>query len=710
MGIVLEGVCVEYCQFDTKTGLSLFIVRQSGKDITVKGYIKEFQRNVPVKLTGEFVEENGKEIFRADDLEYVIISEDEATMMLARGVSGLGNRNARMIVDRFGKDLTKYCEAYGDSLKERLMELKGIGGSKANAIVDFLKTLKYSGEVYRKMIAFGIEYPQAVKIVAKYGSDGLNRAYSLVEEFDISFFTADRIGKAYGSDIWCEDRVRAAMHAVLRQNEMDGSTRMPLKEFLSECVRITGKYREPIPEILFFLKSMNSTDIEVYGRDRVTWEGDRKDVWVAFRNTDMAEDLIAMRLNDLAKFKNPLVPEGTIVEKLPEIEKEFGIHYNAGQVEALKLLETGGICVVTGGPGTGKTTLIKGILGAYLSVEGNSANDVLLCATTGKAATRMSQSIRMGFTASTVHKALGISPEEGAAKKIDRIEKRLIIIDEMSMCDTNLFAEIMKRIKGGSMLILVGDRDQLPSVGPGEIFGTLCDCGRIPVARLTETVRQKKDSGIIANAKRILNGENLCDSKDFRMIVTTDDNILAVAERLIPVDAQVLCPVKDGAAGVKQLNQMLHEKEDHEGKKSVRIGNTVYYEGDRVIMTRNHYEGENSYANGQMGTIASITGSIIELAIEDQLITIEAKDAGNMELSYAVTVHKYQGSENEEIFVVLPYRSMNLAGRKLLYTAITRAKERVTLIAEPRALDACIMNDREWVRRTALKEKISRML
>ena len=697
--LTLEGIYESFSSFESNTGYSYFYIKTATESILSKSILAGFAPGMRIKAEGDYQNTERGNVFVVTDLKRLIKDSDEAVDILAANIKGISANIAENIVDRLGFDITDW--SHDEQLYAKLTSIQGIGDSKAVLIEQFIRNFVFCNSTYEELLRLGMTYPQAVKIVKECGASNMTtimaRVYRFVQTYDVPLEVADRIALSHGFDIWDNERIDCISNYVIDANEAIGSTRMPLTAFIQACVAKSNEIEGAgIPDILFDVRARVNPKISIYTEDD-------RNYYVARKETDLAEVLIAQRIGALSRYKTPLIQEDQFDSWLQDTEIELKIRYNEMQKKALKLLTEGGVSIITGGPGTGKTTLIKGMISVFLKDNRYRKSDILLCATTGKAASRLEEST--GMKATTVHTALGITPSEDVCTRSDRIEQKITIIDEMSMCDTILAAEIVKRLVPGNMLIMVGDKDQLPSVGPGTVFGTLCESEFFPVVKLTETVRQKKGSTIIENSLRILDGNNLVPGHDFDITIMDESVMEPFLQTVMKENTRVLCPVKEGTCGTKALNDMIQVRRVT-GQPYIRIKKKTFYEGDKIIMTRNRYD--RDYCNGEIGTIIRIKDGFLTLDISGRILTLEASECDDMELSYAVTVHKYQGSEDEDVCIVLPHKAMTLASRKLLYTAVTRAKDHVHIVAEQPVLDACISNNREAVRNCGLKSRMQR--
>ena len=407
-------------------------------------------------------------------------------------------------------------------------------------------------------------------------------------------------------------------------------------------------------------------------------------------------------------------------ETIPEqIEAECGIRYAEQQKEAFRLLKRSGISILTGGPGTGKTTVINGLIAAYQKLHPNAR--VKLCAPTGRAAQRMTEST--GLEAVTVHRLLDFRPYgqgDVMYKNADNpINAGLIIMDEVSMLDTELLSIFLSAVKSDTSVLFVGDENQLPSVGPGNVLHDMIGAG-IPTVRLSAVYRQSSQSPIIQNAQRINDGNSdLIECSEFGLWFT--DNPKNIAHKILsrvctlydpqhPFDVQVLTPVRGGDAGVIGLNNMLQQMLNprREGEPELAFGWARYRLRDKIIMLSNNYE--KGYYNGDLGVVTDIADGCLTVDIMGKRIDIEREIMKDVSLSYAMTVHKAQGSEYKHVIIALPYKPANMLQRNLLFTAVTRAKTSVMIISENGALQKAVKTCNARQRNTRLQYLLEKSL
>lgn len=388
-----------------------------------------------------------------------------------------------------------------------------------------------------------------------------------------------------------------------------------------------------------------------------------------------------------------------------DAETMMKITFSEEQKKTFLLLNDGGIMLLSGGPGTGKTLTIAGIMNAYK--KNFPEKKVLLCAPTGRAAARMKElsGEESGVTISTIHKALGLS--HYMKGKNDELDYDLIICDEMSMADNELMSLLLPAVKTGTKLLLSGDFNQLPSVGAGRVFRDILESEAFPKTVLTKTMRQKNDSSIPENANKILSGALPVAANDFKIrYFYNDTEIEKFTDTLeYKENTMVLCPLRRGKCGSEMIARRIQKKRTLDCSSKV-IGLDTFHAGDVVLMTKNNYDA--GYINGDIGTIKEIDAEQCIISFSDKEVTVQNEDMTDMSLSYCMTVHKSQGSESDNVVIILPEAAGNLLlTREILYTAVTRAKKNVTIITTKNAITEAVSNETASLRDCGLKAKIN---
>ena len=657
--------------------------------------------------------------------------EDEASMERYLGsgaIKGIGAALAARIVRRFKKDSFRIIEEE----PERLVEVKGISERKAMEISDQVAEKRDLRQAMIFLQQYGISLNLAVKIYGIYQQDIYRiikeNPYQLADDVQgVGFKIADEIAAKAGIRTDSDFRIRSGILYTLLQATAEGHTYLPQKELTKRTVELLGVEPEHIEEHYMNLSIDKKIIIKgdhIYGAAYYYMEAS-----------------VASMLQELdIKYD---VPEIEMELRISQIEKHSGMEPDEMQILAVKEAVKNGLLVITGGPGTGKTTTINTII-RYFESEGM---DIALAAPTGRAAKRMSDTT--GYEARTIHRMLelngGMDGNAGFSRNADHpLETDVIIIDEMSMVDINLMYALLKAVTAGTRLILVGDVNQLPSVGPGSVLKDIIDSEAFPVVKLTKIFRQATQSDIIINAHKINDGEEVVldnKSMDFFFLKRYEaDKIINVTIQLIaqklpkfvdasPFDIQVLTPMRKGLLGVERLNGILQQylNPKSEDKKEREHGSHIFREGDKVMQTKNNYQLEweirSKYGfaidkglgvfNGDMGIIKEINEYAETMTVEfdeGRMVDYSLKNLDELELAYAITIHKSQGSEYPAVVIPLLNGPQMLMNRNLLYTAVTRAKKCVTLVGDENTFVSMIQNTRQQKRYTGLGEEIRKLV
>lgn len=670
--------------------------------------------------------------FKAETFEKTLPAEEgDILRYLASGsVKGIGPKTAQKIVEQFGTDSFSVIENH----PEWLSEIPGITKKKAEKISENFKSM--SGA--RAVMMFCSDYftPQtAMKIYQRWGGAAVDRIrnnpYRLCEDFrGISFSRADRIAMSMGLSADSDDRIIHGLTYVLQQEAIrSGHTCIPDSVLLRCAVELlfdgNVEYAERVAVCIE--ESIENMTIVPYtvGDTRYVFEP----------SMYKAETSIAKKLTQIYE-RCPKMNAHDSVRMIESCEAKSGVTYAAMQKKALSQAMSDGVMILTGGPGTGKTTIIKGLISIFESLD----YEVVLAAPTGRAAKRMSEAT--SHEAKTIHRMLEMDFSDENGSKFMRGENNtldadVVIIDEASMIDVPLMHSLLGAIKNGARLILIGDSDQLPSVGAGNVLGDLIESGTFPVIRLTEIFRQSEESLIITNAHRINAGElpdvSRNDADFFFLRRESEEGISAtvidlVKNRLprsygadVAQRIQVLTPSKKGLSGTDILNAGLQEAlnppSPHKVEKKSR--DVIFRVGDRVMQTKNNYEiewetedgktGIGIY-NGDIGTVSDIDReeNLVTVTFDERICVLDAAQLDDIDHAYAITVHKSQGSEYPIVIIPLYSCAPMLLSRNLLYTAVTRASRMVILVGKPSVLRQMIDNNRHTVRCTMLKKFLGR--
>ena len=644
-------------------------------------------------------------------------------------IKGVGIALAARIVRRFKSDTFRIIEEE----PERLAEVKGISERKAMEIADQVNAKRDLRQAMIFLQQYGISTTLAVKIYNTYGQEiyGIlkENPYRMADDVDgVGFRTADEIASRVGIRTDSDFRIRSGIQYALLQGSNEGHTYLPM------------------PELTQRASNLLQIEPEYIEKHYMNLAMDRKIIMRQAGNTTQiyASSFFYMEANTATMLKqlnaNFNVPDIEIEERLRQIEKQTKMDLDEHQVEAVKEAVRNGLLVITGGPGTGKTTTINTII-RYFELEGM---DIFLAAPTGRAAKRMSETT--GFEARTIHRMLelngGMEGNAGFEKNEQNpLETDVIIIDEMSMVDISLMYALLKAIAAGTRLILVGDVNQLPSVGPGSVLKDIIDSNEFHTVKLTKIFRQASTSDIIVNAHKINRGEPVSldnKSMDFFFLKRYEaDKIINVTLQLIKqklpkfvgaseYDIQVLTPMRKGLLGVERLNGILqmYLNPADKRKREKEHGDTIFREGDKVMQTKNNYQLEweirSKYGlcidkgtgifNGDMGIIEEINDFAETMTVsfdEGRMVEYPYKLLDELELAYAVTIHKSQGSEYPAVVIPLLSGPRMLMNRNLLYTAVTRAKKCVTIVGNDITFNQMIENNSQLKRYSGLRDRLT---
>lgn len=643
-------------------------------------------------------------------------------------IKGIGLAMAARIVRRFKEDTFRIIEEE----PERLAEVKGISERKAMEIASQVNEKRDLRQAMIFLQQFGITMNLAVKIYNKYGQEvyGIlkENPYRLADDIEgVGFRTADDIAAKAGIRTDSDFRVRSGILYTLLQASGEGHTFLPQEELTAKTSELLGIDKDIIEK--------NYMDLSIERKIIMKQSGEQTQIYSASFYYMEANTATMLRELDIAYD----VADAEIEQRIHNIEKQTGMQLDEHQVQAVKEAVRNGLLVITGGPGTGKTTTINTII-RYFEMEGM---DIFLAAPTGRAAKRMSETT--GFEARTIHRMLELNGGmEGSAgferNETNPLETDLVIIDEMSMVDITLMNSLLKAIAPGTRLILVGDINQLPSVGPGSVLKDIIQSEAFNVVMLTKIFRQASTSDIIVNAHKINRGEEVSldnKSMDFFFLKRYEaDIIINVVLQLVkqklpkfvdatPYDIQVLTPMRKGLLGVERLNGILQQylNPPDKSKREKEHGDMVFREGDKVMQTKNNYQLEweirtkfgltvdkgMGIFNGDMGIITEINDFAETMTVEfdeGRKVEYSYKLLDELELAYAITIHKSQGSEYPAVVIPLLSGPSMLMNRNLLYTAVTRARKCVTLVGNDTTFNQMIQNTSQQKRYSGLCDRI----
>jgi len=719
----LEGEVENIVFRNDENGYTVLEIADGDEQLTAVGVMPPVSAGDKVVLTGWFSEHKiyGKQFSaRTCEISRPSESADILRYLSSGAVRGIGPSTARRLVEQFGDSTLDVMEHQ----PERVAQLKGVSAEKAQ---DFAAQLKANAGIRTLMLylgEYGIPNTAAIKIFNVFGTSSVERIkenpYCLCQgDWGVSFERADFIAKKEKLPADSEVRVGAGLSYILRHNEGNGHTCLPkdkLTKLAAEFLNVPYDRAAEVLAQMLFDRTLILDTVD-----------DREFVFT--QQQHLNEMTIASRIRMMLSF--PAEPEKNIERAVAEQERVNHIKYAGLQKEAITAALSEGLLVLTGGPGTGKTTTLN----AIIKILQSRGKRVLLAAPTGRAAQRMSE--LTGDEAKTLHRLLGVNWDKNDNPVFQKNEQNqlkcdALIIDEVSMVDSFIFASVMRALPLGCRLILVGDSDQLPSVGPGNVLGDLTDSGLLPVVRLNEIFRQAQQSLIVTNAHKIVSGQmpvlNRADKDFFFMPRSAKAEVSAVICDLCQTrlpnaygysafeNIQVLSPSKKGDLGTVELNEKLQAclNPPSDDKTETTIGGKTFREGDKVMQTKNDYDilwtrengetGEGVF-NGDIGIIEKIDrrNKIIRVHFDDKTANLSFESCKELELSYAVTVHKSQGNEFDAVIIPMLSGPPQLYYRNLLYTAVTRAKQTLILIGTPRTVEYMVNNNRQTKRYTALK-------
>lgn len=711
------------------------------------GYISE----------GEYLEIEGEEVFHdiyGEQIKVtsykVIPATDELSLKKYLGsgaIKGLGAVLANRIVDKFGEDTLRIVEEE----PERLAEIRGITIRKAMDICEQVEEKKDMRDVMIFLQGYGISPTLSNKIYTMYGQKVYDiiktNPYKLADDLSgIGFKTADEIARRAGVEVNASIRIKSGMCYALSDASLSGHTYLPKEKLVEKTINLLGLRDQYLnADGTYNMDLLDNCFTELVLEKKLILKNiEEKDA--VFLSTYYYTELnIARMLLEL----NISTPEDDYIMgvKLDTIEKLSGVELDELQRKAVIETQNNGITIITGGPGTGKTTTINAIIQMFEA----DGLEVSLAAPTGRAAKRMNEAT--GHEAKTIHRLLEIAggaSEETGRDEIDAkfgrneqnpLETDVIIVDEMSMVDTFLVHALLKAVTIGTRVVFVGDINQLASVGPGNVLRDIIESEQFSVVRLTKVFRQAGESGIVTNAHKINKGEQVAlDNSMGDFLYIERENAQMALNATIglmmsklpqyveakPMDIQVLTPMRGGILGVNSLNEQLQKyiNPQDENKREREIAGVIFREGDKVMQIKNNYqleweqrsEGGRIYDsgtgifNGDMGIITTINNTTNTMEVvfdDDRYVIYDSKQAEELELAYAITIHKSQGSEYPAVIMPLVSGVSMLMTRNLLYTGVTRAKKCVCIVGRKETFSAMIANEDQHRRYSGLKWQLT---
>ena len=651
-------------------------------------------------------------------------SVDEIYRYLASGViKNIGPAKAREIIEKFGGNALTVIE----NEPEKLSTVKGISLKSARKIGDGYRHQAGLRRLIDFLSQYGAKPIVAIRLYKDYGDESVDivreNPYIIAsEEYGADFSEADAIAIEQGFESDCPERVSAAIIFELMHNLNNGHTFIPTAKLIDATSQLIGTGHEPITDALDALRDCGDVVIETIAGEDGCY----------LRHMHEAELYTAQRISLMAQQSDPPENIHGIIEN---IERSHGIKYAEMQRGALELAAKSSVMALTGGPGTGKTTTIRGILMLYDELGLKTS----LCAPTGRAAKRLAEIC--GRDAATIHRMLGASPGEDNVllfehDELNPLKADAVIVDESSMIDILLIRSLLGAMKDGSRLLMVGDADQLPPVGPGNVFADVIRSGMIPTVELTEIFRQDEDSGIVLCSHDVNNGITPDITKKYPDLFfirrQTEEQLAETVAELYgqrlpqnmgikPAQIQVLSPTRKRAAGTVMLNNKLREAVNPGStlKKEKQFGEYLFRTGDKAMQIRNNYDiiwkdtdgltdGTGVY-NGDVGVITNIDNEkeTVTVDFEDKLVTYLFEQLPELEPAFAMTVHKSQGSEYSAVILAMTTGAPRLLSRDVLYTAMTRAKKLLVIVGNPEVMTQMVYNNRPQRRYCGLKARLT---
>lgn len=723
-----EGVIDEIVFRNESNGYTVLALKpDKGRAFTVVGTFPMINNGERIYIEGEWTEHRdyGKQL-KASSFEILKpTTKSGIERYLASGIiKGVGPATAKLLVKTFGNETLEVLENHPD----RLIEIDGIGPKRARQIAESYQMQRESRMIMVYLAGFGLTPAMSLKIYNRYKENTkaiIDRdPYRLIEDIGgIGFRSADAIALSMGFQKNDEKRLRSGIQYVLSDAENNfGHTYIPYTHLVEEASVLLE-----VPTEL----TERSVSFQIMKGELVCEDVDGEKI-IYLASLYHAEAEVAVKIKKLLMDKTDADYTDKIEETIQKLYDDQGMLLSDMQKEALSLASQSRVCIITGGPGTGKTTLIQCLIQLF-SGEG----EIELCAPTGRAAKRMTEAT--GREARTIHRLLEYSgSDEVFQRNADSpLTAKTIIVDEMSMVDIFLMRNLLKAVKNGTRIILSGDKDQLPSVGAGNVLSDLIESGAVPVIRLTEIFRQAEKSAIVKNAHKINRGENpKVNEKNTDFFLerckTSQDtltSVLNLAKSRLPNymnldplrDIQVMAPLKKSEYGVHNLNLLLQDELNPKGiKAELKKGETIFRLGDKVMQTKNNYNIEwTKGAETGLGVFNGDIGFITQVDPEERTVTVTFDDGRvteydrdtleDIELAYCMSVHKSQGSEFQAVILVLFSGPSMLMTRNLLYTAVTRAKKLVVIVGKEECIHQMVSNNRITKRYSALKRRLKEL-
>ena len=719
--VELEGQVQRITYCDQSTGYTVAKMKVPGHPdlVTVVGNMASVCPGEQLSLEGRW-EHHPKfgAQFRIKGYRTILpTSEDAIAKYLGSGlIKGIGPVMAKRIVDMFGEKTLEVID-------QRIHELEKVAGLGKKRIETIKEAWKGQKEVSTLMVflkSHGVGPALATKIFQKFGHDAISiitkNPYRLAEEIHgVGFLTADKLAFSMGVERNSPQRIESGILYVLGQMAEQGHVYYPYEDFIKKCSEVLNVDRDVVTQGFGQVALKGKIVIEDLNERLEEFNSNLKAIYLAkLHHCETSVARQVLRLLDTTASGRDIDWKKAV----HWVQKRAAIRFTANQLEAVRKSLTEKFLIITGGPGTGKTTVIRAIIEIYRA----AGFSIALAAPTGRASKRMQEAT--GVEAKTIHRLLEFNRQKGGFQRNGKrpLEADIIIIDEVSMMDIALTNRLLAAVKPGARMILVGDADQLPSVGPGNVLRDLIKSQVVPVVRLEQIFRQAKQSLIVLNAHRINKGhfpvipDRTNMREDFYFIEQESPDqvfrtVMELASRRIPKrfgmdpirDIQVLTPMHKGMLGTEHLNKGLQELLNS-SRRELKVGERIFREQDKVMQIRNDYEKE--VFNGDIGIISSVGEDQVQVSFEERLVPYKVYELDDLVHAYAISVHKSQGSEYRAVILPILSEHYLLLQRNLVYTGVTRARELLILIGSKKALNTAIRNNKTAKRYTHLANRL----
>ncbi|MEG2929952.1 MAG: ATP-dependent RecD-like DNA helicase [Oscillospiraceae bacterium] len=718
----IEGTIAHITFQSGDTGFTVMELETAEELVTVVGEMAGVGEGQKLVAFGDYTNHPSFGLqFKAESYEITLPSDVNAiyTYLASGAIRGIGAATAKRIVEKFGEDTFVVL----DTQPEKLSTIAGISLKKAMAMQQEFKKIYGIQDAIAYLSSYGINAKDAIAIYSYFGPNTVeivttNPFVLCGEPCFFEFDRVDELSEKFSIEYDSSERVVGGILYVLRHNTLKGHSCVPREKLLETVSKFISVEPEKIDRQIEDLCDQGILVLEDMGGIS----------FIFLAELYVAEMVIAQKLAELLEVKEKAGEN--LDSQIADIETINGIRYAPKQLEAIEKVCSSNVSIITGGPGTGKTTLVKAIIALFEM----QANKISLCAPTGRAAKRLAE--LSGRPAKTIHRLLEVVPGSRdnirfSRNKDNPLPCEVLIVDEFSMVDILLFSQLITAVKDNCRVVLVGDYNQLPAVGPGNILKDLLESGRIPSVQLVDIFRQAQKSKIVVNAHNINNGilpQTSDKNGDFFMLDCEPEDIDKLVVQLAAIrlpkaygfdsyeDIQVLCPSRKKRGGTANLNIELQKALNPEGthKRQISFNGVIFREGDKIMQIRNNYDLEYKkddgtqdigVFNGDIGSIEKIdvVGKTMELRFEDRTYQYSQEEFIQLEHAYAITVHKSQGCEFRAVILCLADVAKELQYRNLLYTAITRAKDLLVIVGKPQILSAMTQNHKKQLRYSGIK-------